>query len=182
MEQKTPSQQAVESAQTRIFADKVNSMTMGERPENITIQRERERDMVSRANELLLKYRNGGKDLTDERIIENERWWQIQHWQVMREQKGFKPRSAWLFNCIANKHADAMDAMPTANILPREQGDQQESKRLSSIIPAIMKANDFESVYSAVWWYKLIHGTGVYGVFWDSHKHSAILPSARSTC
>ena len=29
-------------------------------------------------------------------------------------------KSAWAFNSILGKHADAMDNIPTANILPRE--------------------------------------------------------------
>jgi hypothetical protein len=81
-----------------------------------------------------------------------------------------QPTSAWLFNCIANKHADAMDNFPSPNILPREEGDKNEAEMLTSIIPVILEQNDFEEVYSDVMNYKLKMGTGVYGIFWDKSK------------
>jgi hypothetical protein len=84
--------------------------------------------------------------------------------------KDIQPTSAWLFNCIANKHADAMDNFPSPNILPREEGDKGEAEMLTSIIPVILDQNDYEQVYSDVWMYKLKSGTGVYGVFWDKSK------------
>jgi hypothetical protein len=84
--------------------------------------------------------------------------------------KDVQPTSAWLFNCIANKHADAMDNFPSPNILPREEGDKGEAEKLSSIIPVVLEQNDFEQTYSDVWNYKLKGGTGVYGVFWDGSK------------
>ena len=34
-----------------------------------------------------------------------------------------------------SKYADYMDAYPEPNILPREEGDKQEAKKLSSIVP-----------------------------------------------
>jgi hypothetical protein len=81
-----------------------------------------------------------------------------------------QPTSAWLFNCIANKHADAMDNFPSPNILPREEGDEGEAEMLTSIIPVILEQNDFEETYSEVMSYKLKMGTGVFGVFWDNSK------------
>ena len=81
-----------------------------------------------------------------------------------------QPTSAWLFNCIANKHADAMDNFPAPNILPREEGDKAEAEMLTSIIPVVLEQNDFEQTYSDVWQDKLKGGTGVYGVFWDKTK------------
>ena len=81
-----------------------------------------------------------------------------------------QPVSAWLFNSIANKHADAMDNFPSPNILPREERDKADAKMLSAIIPVILDQNDFEKTYSDVWYYKLKSGTGVYGIFWDAKK------------
>jgi hypothetical protein len=81
-----------------------------------------------------------------------------------------KPTSAWLFNCIANKHADAMDNFPSPNILPREEGDKLEAEMLTSILPVILEQDDFEATYSEIMDYKLKMGTGVYGVFWDKSK------------
>ena len=39
-----------------------------------------------------------------------------------------EPTSGWLFNAIANKHADVMDNFPSANVLPREEGDRAEAR------------------------------------------------------
>ena len=89
----------------------------------------------------------------------------------MRDKKqDVQPTSAWLFNSIANKHADAMDNFPSPNVLPREEGDKAEAEMLSSIIPVILEQNEFEETYDNVQDYKLKSGTGVYGVFWDGSK------------
>ena len=125
---------------------------------------------VKEADEILRKYKQGKANL-EKRIIENELWYKLRHWECMRgEKEQVQPTSAWLFNVIANKHADAMDNAPAANILPREEGDKQEAENLSSILPVILDQNDFESVYDEVMDYKLKNGTGVYGVFWDGSK------------
>lgn len=125
---------------------------------------------VQEAYQTLLKYKQGKANL-EQKIIDNEQWYKIRHWECMRDsKKDVQPASAWLFNCIANKHADAMDNFPSPNILPREEGDKGEAEMLSSIIPVILEQNEFEQTYSDVWNYKLKAGTGVYGVFWDKSK------------
>ena len=85
-----------------------------------------------------------------------------------------EPASAWLLNSIANKHADAMDNFPAANILPREEGDKGEAKMLSSIIPVVLEQCGFEGTYSDEQDDKIKSGTGVYGVFWDPAKHNGL--------
>ena len=125
---------------------------------------------VQTAYQTLLKYKQGKANL-EQKIIDNEQWYKIRHWERMRDdKKDVQPASAWLFNCIANKHADAMDNFPSPNILPREEGDKAEAEMLSSIIPVVLDQNEFEQTYSDVWNYKLKAGTGVYGVFWDNTK------------
>ena len=125
---------------------------------------------VQEAYKTLLKYKEGKANL-EQKIIDNEQWYKIRHWECMRDtKKDVQPASAWLFNCIANKHADAMDNFPSPNILPREEGDKAEAEMLSSIIPVVLDQNEFEQTYSDVWHYKLKAGTGVYGVFWDNTK------------
>ena len=125
---------------------------------------------VQEAYQTLLKYKQGKANL-EQKIIDNEQWYKIRHWECMRDsKKDVQPASAWLFNCIANKHADAMDNFPSPNILPREEGDKAEAEMLSSIIPVVLDQNEFEQTYSDVWQYKLKAGTGVYGVFWDNSK------------
>ena len=131
-------------------------------------------DQIRAASETLKKYKQGKQNL-EQRIIANEDWFKLRHWDTMESGNDeVKPTSAWLFNAIANKHADAMDNFPSPNILPREAGDKQEAKMLSSIIPVILDQTDFEEVYDSVWDYKLKAGTGVYEVVWSQEKHNGM--------
>lgn len=129
------------------------------------------KEQIHAAQLTLNRYKEGKANL-ERRIIENEQWYKLRHWECMRKQDGkeVEPSSGWLFNAIANKHADAMDNYPSPNVLPREEGDKGEAEMLSSIIPVILEQNDFEEVYDNVWDYKLKAGTGIYGVFWDKSK------------
>ena len=128
------------------------------------------REQVQKANLTLNRYKEGKANL-EKKIVENEQWYKQRHWEQMRDEKQkIQPASAWLFNSIANKHADAMDNFPSPNILPREEGDKAEAEMLTSIIPVILDQNDFEETYSEVQNYKLKTGAGVYGVFWDKSK------------
>ena len=129
------------------------------------------REEIQKAQLTLNKYKEGKANL-ERRIVENEQWYKLRHWECMRKDKKntVEPSSGWLFNAIANKHADAMDNFPSPNILPREEGDKGEAEMLTSIIPVILDQNDFEETYDNVWDYKLKAGTGVYGVFWDKSK------------
>lgn len=129
------------------------------------------REQIQKANLTLQKYKEGKANL-ERRIVDNEQWYKIRHWECMRtkDTTEVEPSSAWLFNCIANKHADAMDNFPSPNILPREEGDKAEAEMLTSIIPVILDQCDFEETYSDVMNYKLKMGTGVYGVFWDRSR------------
>ena len=128
------------------------------------------KEQIQKARLTLEKYKQGKANL-EQRIVDNEQWYKLRHWECMRDKnQDIQPTSAWLFNCIANKHADAMDNFPSPNVLPREEGDKGEAEMLSSIIPVILDQNDFEQTYSDVWSYKLKAGTGIYGVFWDNSK------------
>ena len=128
------------------------------------------KEAVQKATQILQKYKEGKANL-ENRIIQNEQWWKLRHWESLRKDPNqVQPVSAWLFNCIANKHADCMDNYPHPNILPREEGDKGQAEMLSDIIPVILDQNDFEETYDEVNLYKLKNGTGVYGVFWDSSK------------
>ena len=126
---------------------------------------------IRKAHQTLLKYKEGKANL-ERRIVENEQWYKLRHWECMRKEKKdeVEPSSGWLFNAIANKHADAMDNFPSPNILPREEGDKSEAEMLSSIIPVVLEQADFEETYDNVWDYKLKAGTGIYGIFWDKSK------------
>ena len=131
------------------------------------------KEQVQNARQILMKYKEGKANL-EQKIIESEQWYKLRNWECMRKGQGNKdqvePVSGWLFNSIANKHADAMDNFPSPNILPREEGDKAEAEMLTSIIPVILEQNDFEETYDVESDDKLKGGTGVYGVFWDSSK------------
>ncbi len=124
---------------------------------------------ISEAMAILEKYKSAKASL-DKRIIDNEEWYKLGHWKqygnrVMEGKRA--PSTGWLFNSIANKHADAMDNYPEPNVLPRAQDDEETAKLLSEILPVLLEQADYESVYSDTWWRKLKQGTGVKGIFWD---------------
>jgi hypothetical protein len=135
------------------------------------------KEEVREAEMILRKYKSGKAQL-EARIVENEQWYKLRHDEFVRGKSPNpgdpRPTSAWLFNCIANKHADAMDNYPEPNVLPREEGDKSDAEILTDILPVILEQNDFEQTYSDVWWYKLKTGTGVYGIFWDTKKNNGL--------
>lgn len=128
---------------------------------------------VEKALEVLKKYKEGKSSL-ENRIVENEQWFRMRHWDTISGSDGNENASAWLFNSIANKHADAMDNYPTVNCLPREESDRKAAEILSQILPVIFERNGFEKIYSDAWWYKLKAGTSVYGVFWNPVKSNGL--------
>ena len=129
---------------------------------------------VKEAQQILLKYKQGKANL-ERRIVENEEWYKLNQWDMMPgDRQDVMPTSAWLFNCIANKHADAVDNYPAPNILPREEADKGEAEILTAVVPVVLEQNDFEQTYSDVMTYKLKSGTGVYGVYWDKTKQNGL--------
>ncbi len=132
-------------------------------------------EQVRQAAEVLRKYRLGKQSL-DRRIIDNEQFWKLRHWEQMEKSgeggnpQDVRPASGWLVNCILSKHADAMDSYPEPTVLPREPGDRKEAEVLSRVLPVILKNNKFKRAYSQAWWNKLKSGCAVYGVFWDGGK------------
>lgn len=143
------------------------------------------KEEVAKALETLQRYHEGKQNL-EQKIKENEEWWKLRHWSYIKnekeQEKRIEPASAWLFNGIANKHADIMDNYPEANVLPREQGDEKAAKMLSSILPVLLEQNDYEGTYSDVGWYKLKTGTGITGVFWDGSKNNGLGDVAIRKC
>ena len=132
-------------------------------------------EQVRQAAEVLRKYRLGKQNL-DRRIIDNEQFWKLRHWEQMEKggeggnPQDVRPASGWLVNCILSKHADAMDSYPEPTVLPREPGDRKEAEVLTRVLPVILKNNRFKRAYSQAWWNKLKSGCAVYGVFWDGGK------------
>ena len=145
-------------------------------------QRRIGRAEIAEAISILTRYKQGKASL-EERVVQDELWWELRHWEAIRkgkqrtdnpEYRGPEPSSAWLFNAILNKHADAMDNYPEPVVLPRERSDEESAKVLSSVLPVILEYNDYEQTYSDNWWEKLKHGTAAYGVFWNSAKENGL--------
>ena len=132
-------------------------------------------EQLKELTQILQKYK-AGKSQTEQRIVASENWWKLRN--TTEEQKttnigadgGFKSVSGWLHNVIVSKHADAMEAYPEPNILPREKGDRGEARMLSAIVPCVLEQNKFDSSYDDAMWQKMKTGTGVYKVVWDKNK------------
>ena len=132
-------------------------------------------EQLKKFTAVLEKYK-AGKSNTERRILASESWWKLRN--TTEEQKetniggdgGFTSVSGWLHNVIVSKHADAMEAYPEPNILPREQGDRGEARMLSAIIPCVLEQNKFEDTYDDAMWQKFKTGTGCYKVVWDKGK------------
>lgn len=131
----------------------------------------------------ILEQYKAGKANLEARVIENERWYKGRYWEIIRRQdkaekdpknRPPEPTSAWLFNAILNKHADAMDNFPEPIVLPREKSDIQSAKELQDVVPVIMEQNEYEQTYSDNWWKKLKDGTAVTGVFWNPEKENGL--------
>lgn len=130
-------------------------------------------DEVEKALAVLKKYKESKQSL-ETRIVDNEQWFKLRHWEQLRGDKGNHNASAWLFNSIANKHADAMDNYPTVTCLPREASDEKAASVLSQVLPVVFERNGFEKIYNDAWWYKLKAGTAVYGIFWNPLKNNGL--------
>lgn len=119
-----------------------------------------DKKLVDEALGIYQKYKDGKANL-ENRIIENDQWYRLRYNQNSEDS------TAWLFNSLANKHADAMDNLPEVSIVPREESDKEAAETLSQVLPVILERNNFEQKYSNIWWRKLKCGTGAYGIFWN---------------
>lgn len=120
------------------------------------------------------KYKDAKSGL-EHRIRENQEWFKGRYATINELRPDLSgaynrpdAKSAWAFNSIMNKHADAMDNIPTANILPREESDAKSAEMLSKIVPLVMDKCRFQKKYYDVWFDKLISGGGIYKTFWDN--------------
>lgn len=124
---------------------------------------------------ILEKYKAGKKRL-EARVVSAENWWKLRNRSEAAKENGigwdesFRAKSAWLHNVIVSKHADAMENYPEPLVLPREPGDRQQAKMLSSVLPVVLEQAKFEAVYDANMWQKLKTGTAVYKIVWDPDK------------
>ena len=132
---------------------KLNSI-FGKKEETESSKRKIGQAEIEVAAQILREYKNAKSSL-ETRIVEDEQWWKLRHLDGNHGNKQTESVSAWLFNTLTNKHADAMDSFPEASVLPREEDDYEEAKKLSAILPSIMEHNNFEDIYSNNWWYNI---------------------------
>lgn len=142
-------------------------------PDPVRVQHQPMTEMrIKEAMQVMQKYRDA-KQSVEARIIAAQQWWKMRNWEQIEAERGTKgtqkkkSNTAWLWNCIVGKHAEAMDAFPEPLFLARTAEDEVEAKHLSEIVPVILAQNGFEETYSQCAWQKETEGTALYGVFWD---------------
>ena len=128
-------------------------------------------EQLRKAMDTLQSYKQG-KSALEARVIAAEDWWRMRNWNHIQggNPEDAKWTSAWLFNVVMGKHADATAAYPAPAVRPREPDDRAEATRLSSVLPVILEQNDFEEIYSDSQWTKLKQGTLIWHVKWDASK------------
>lgn len=122
-------------------------------------------EFFSKMTECYKLYKEHKKSL-DRRIIENNRWFKSRYDNTQPFEMP-QPNTPYIFNVIANKHADAMDNYPEANILEREESNRAAAERFTKILPRQLDLCGFKRTYSRAWWYKLKNGAACYGVFFN---------------
>ena len=137
------------------------------------------KERLIEAERLLMEYKKG-KASVERRIIKAQQWWKLRNWEMIEAERGtkgatvHKSATAWLWNSIVGKHADAMDSYPEPVILPRMQEDKAQAQILSEIIPVVLSINGFEEEYSDAQWQKMQEGTAGYHIGWDKTKLGGI--------
>ncbi len=122
-------------------------------------------EFFSQMEEEFRRYKEHKKQF-DRRVIENNRWFKARYQGEQNEEMP-SPTTPYLFNAIANKHADAMDNYPSPNVLEREEKDRELAETFTRILPIQLDLCNFRRTYSRAWWYKLKNGAACYGVFFN---------------
>ncbi len=109
-----------------------------------------------------------------EKVKEDRKWYEQTQTELQGNvEKGNNmpnSHSGHIFNAVQYKHADMMDNFPCANILPREEADEEGAKLLTEIVPFILEACYFKKTYSLKLYDKIISGIAPFGVFFDAGK------------
>lgn len=112
----------------------------------------------------------GQKSALEDRVRENNIWYKSQYWNTFSPKSDTEPATAFIFNAIENKYAEAVDNFPEPVLTERLAEDEHIAKLLSKILPLQLDICNFKSCYKENWRRKLKHGTAVYGVFYDEDK------------
>lgn len=128
--------------------------------------------------EIFARYDEYRRLLTEyrERVKANRLWYRQQQTEYQGEAKEKtadvpSSHSGHIFNAIQYKHADLMDNFPRANVLPREESDEDAAKVLTEVLPFIFERCGFKKTFNANLYNKLISGTCAYGVFYDENAN-----------
>ncbi len=124
---------------------------------------------IAKAFSAFEEYRGEKADL-EQRIRENNIWYKSQYWNIQNQNSDTEPATAFIFNAIENKYAEAVDNFPEPVITERCLGDEQTAKLLSKILPLQLEICNFKSCYKNNWRRKLKHGTAIYGLFYNEDK------------
>lgn len=143
---------------------------MNENEKNITldeIRAEVDENRIAEAEKILKKYKEGKTNL-ESRVIRNDQWYKLRVEPEKTDSlQSTSKKTAWLFNSLANKHADITENYPEINVLPREKSDEKAAEILGQVLPVVFERCEFDKTYSDVSWEKIKNGTGIYGVFWN---------------
>lgn len=122
---------------------------------------------IARAKAAYEKYK-ADKAALVRRVCDDARWYKANYWRTVNPGTNEpQPATAYIFNAIEHKYADAVDNYPVPNLLEREESDAKTAKTLSKVIPVQLDMCGFKSVYKDNWRRKLKYGTAVYGVFYN---------------
>lgn len=124
---------------------------------------------LSKAISALNDYR-GQKAALEDRVRENNIWYKSQYWRILTPKGETEPATAFIFNAIENKYAEAVDNFPDPVLTERCAEDEKTAKLLSKILPLQLDMSDFKRCYKTNWRKKLKHGTAIYGVFYNEDK------------
>lgn len=141
---------------------------------------QKEKDRADKLMEALKLYKESKAPL-DTRIVENDRWYRSLHWDILREQAGQQkddskpePVTAYLWNTLANRHGDMMDAFPEPVFTEREVSDKETADILSKVVKVILDRNKFRKTYSNNAWRKVKGGASIYHISWDQSLENGI--------
>lgn len=126
-------------------------------------------EFISKALKAYDDYR-GQKLLLEQRVVENNVWYKSQYWKTYTKDGETEPATAFIFNAIENKYAEAVDNFPDPILTERCAEDEHTARLLSKILPLQLEMSNFKSCYKTNWRKKLKHGTSVYGVFYNEDK------------
>ncbi len=128
-------------------------------------------EFISKALSAFDDYK-GQKAALEDRVRENNIWYKSQYWKVLTPQNETEPATAFIFNAIENKYAEAVDNYPDPVLTERCAEDEKTAKLLSKILPLQLDMSNFKSCYKKNWRKKLKNGTAVYGVFYNEDREN----------